>query len=147
MIDQLYQKAILQQAARASGHGRPAESESSYTLHNPLCGDRITVHLKMEGERLALFGHETRACVLCQANASLLAEKAPGETAESLTHIQDLLVQGLESGALKETDWPVEKWQELSIFAPVTEHKSRHKCVTLPFEALISAMRGETEGN
>jgi nitrogen fixation NifU-like protein len=145
MIDQLYQKEILRLAARATGHGRPGDSEISYTLHNPLCGDRITVHLKMENSRLASFGHETRACVLCQANASLLGENAPGETAESLSQIRDVLVQGLENKKLEETSWPAGKWESLSVFAPVADHANRFKCVTLPFEALIRAMTGETD--
>ena len=143
MIDKLYQKAILSQAARATGHGRPAESDISYTLQNPLCGDRITVHLRLENDRIAEMGHETKACVLCQANASLLAETAPGETVDSLETVQSLLLDGLEMASLETVTWPAEKWQQLSIFAPVAEHKNRFRCVTLPFEALIKAMSGE----
>ncbi|MFC7050321.1 iron-sulfur cluster assembly scaffold protein [Emcibacter nanhaiensis] len=145
MIDKLYQKAILSQAARATGHGRPADSDISYTLQNPLCGDRITVHLSLENNRISSMGHETKACVLCQANAALLAETAPGETVESLEQVQSLLLEGLESDALENVDWPAEKWQQLSIFSPVAEHKNRYRCVTLPFEALIRAMSGETD--
>ncbi|WP_321392181.1 iron-sulfur cluster assembly scaffold protein [Emcibacter sp.] len=144
MIDKLYQKAILRQAARAVGHGRPAESDISYTLHNPLCGDKITVYLSLEKGQITAMGHETKACVLCQANASLLAENAAGETAETLGQVQALLEEGLENDNLQSVRWPEEKWHQLSIFAPVAEHRNRYKCVTLPIEALIRAMTGKT---
>ena len=75
---------------------------------------------------------------------ALLAETAPGETVESLEQVQSLLLEGLESDALENVDWPAEKWQQLSIFSPVAEHKNRYRCVTLPFEALIT---GHVRGN
>lgn len=145
MIDQLYQKAILKHAANACAHGSLAEATHRLTVHNPLCGDRITIHIKTDHESLVGFAHETKACVLCQASASILGEYSVGETSASLQHIYEGLKEGLKEESLKDRTWPVDKWEALNIFQPVAAHKNRHGCVTLPFETLIKALNGDME--
>ena len=143
MIDQLYQKAILKHAATAIGHGVLENADHRLTVHNPLCGDRITVYLNLDQDRIAEFTHETKACVLCQASASILGQCATGETQQSLRGVYDRLQKGLAEKNLTENSWPAEKWRALSIFQPVTDHKNRFTCVTLPFESLLKAFNGE----
>ncbi|PHZ83742.1 iron-sulfur cluster assembly scaffold protein [Paremcibacter congregatus] len=141
MIDQLYQKAILKHAAAAIGHGAVDPADRHLTVHNPLCGDRITVSLTLEGEKISSFAHKTKACVLCQASASILAESIVNETHESLEIVYQNLKSGLSDKQL--TEWPEDKWRALHIFQPVSDHKNRFTCVTLPFEATLKALNGD----
>lgn len=143
MINQLYQKAILRYAAAATGHGKRDNADLNLTVHNPLCGDRITVYVNLEGDKITDFSHETKACVLCQASASILGECSIGETEQSLQAIHDDLRQNLADNSLKDKIWSDDKWASLNIFQPVSDHKNRFTCVTLPFESLIKALRGE----
>lgn len=145
MIDQLYQKAILKHAAAAMGSGKLEDSDLNLTVHNPLCGDRITVYVNLDEDRISEFSHETKACVLCQASASILGECSIGETEQSLQTIYDDLRQNLEENGLENKIWPHDKWRSLNIFQPVSSHKNRFTCVTLPFESLLRALRGESE--
>lgn len=145
MIEQLYQKAILRHAAAARGNGKLDEADRSLTVHNPLCGDRITVYLNLEGDKISDFSHETKACVLCQASASILGQCSIGETEDSLQAIYQDLQTSLEQKQLTEKSWPEDKWQALNIFQPVSDHKNRFTCVTLPFESILKALRGESE--
>lgn len=145
MIEQLYQKAILRHAAAARGNGKLDEADRSLTVHNPLCGDRITVYLNLEGDKISDFSHETKACVLCQASASILGQCSIGETEDSLQAIYQDLQTSLEEKQLTEKSWPEDKWQALNIFQPVSDHKNRFTCVTLPFESILKALRGESE--
>ncbi len=145
MIDQLYQKAILKQAAAATANGKMDHADYKLTVHNPLCGDRITVYLKLNQDKISDFSHETKACVLCQASASILGECSVGETKESLQVIYDELQQSLAHKNLDNKKWPKEKWQSLNIFQPVSDHKNRFTCVTLPYESILKALRGECE--
>lgn len=145
MIDQLYQKAILKHAAAATGHGTLDPADRTLTVHNPLCGDRITVTLRLEGQKISHFCHDTKACVLCQASATILAECSPGETVQSLEIVYQKLKQGLAEGKLETQKWPEDKWQPLHIFQPVSDHKNRFTCVTLPFESLLKALRDADE--
>jgi len=140
MIEQLYQKAILKQAAAAFGHGLLDDAELELTVHNPLCGDRITVYLKRDGDKISDFAHETKACVLCQASASILAKCAIGETRQSLEIICHSLKKSLKENQLSEKIWPEDKWNSLNIFQPVSDHSNRFTCVTLPFETLLQAL-------
>jgi len=145
MIDQLYQKAILKHAAAASGSGKLDNADLSLTVHNPLCGDRITVYLNLDGDKISRFSHETKACVLCQASASILGDCAMGETEQSLQTILNNLTQNLEHKSWPKDKWPEDKWNTLDIFQPVLDHKNRFTCVTLPFQSLIKALRREDE--
>lgn len=143
MIDQLYQKAILRQAATATASGAMEGSDLQLTVHNPLCGDRITVFVNLDDNRITEFSHVTKACVLCQASASILGECSIGETEQSLQIIHDDLMHNLEGNGLEDKIWPDDKWNVLNIFQPVFSHKNRFTCVTLPFVSLLKALRGE----
>jgi len=148
MIDQLYQKAILKQASAATGNGKLEAADCVLTIHNPLCGDRITIYLNLNGGEITEFSHETKACVLCQASASILGFCSTGETEETIQLIQDKLKQKLTQKNWPEEkhaphEWPKTKWNALNIFQPVSDHKTRYSCVTLPFEAILKALRGE----
>jgi len=145
MIDQLYQKAILKHAANACAHGSLEAADHNLTVHNPLCGDRITIYINTDNDRLSKFSHETKACVLCQASASILGENYVGENSKSLNQVTELLKGGLMDESLQDTVWPDEKWAALKIFQPVATHKNRHSCVMLPFESLIKTLNGDQE--
>ena len=74
-----------------------------------------------------------RGCLLCEAAAVLIAERAPAGEIEELLRAG----AGVE-GALR--DGSAFPWPELEMFAPVRGVKSRHRCVGLPFEALVAAL-------
>ena len=87
--------------------------------------------------RLARIGHVVRGCVLCEAAAVLIAERAPERAPEELLRAG----AGVEAALRDGTPFP---WPELEMFAPVRGIASRHRCVGLPFEALAAALSGST---
>ena len=82
---------------------------------------------------VARIGHVVRGCLLCEAAAVLIAERAPEWDAEALLRAGGEIGPALAEGS----PFP---WPELEMFAPVRGVKSRRRCVTLPFEALIAAL-------
>jgi nitrogen fixation NifU-like protein len=132
--DALYQKAILDLARAAVGHGKLAAPDASVTIDNPLCGDRVSVDLTLRDGRVAELAHRVRGCALCEASASAIGSHAIGASEADLAAARDsaasLIAGSAENGA----------WPELAVFRPVREHKSRHRCVMLPFEALLKAL-------
>ena len=76
--DSLYQDAIKQFARDAHGHGQLNKPAGEAKLDNPLCGDRITIDVRMDGERVAAVGHQVRGCLLCEAAASVIGAHAAG---------------------------------------------------------------------
>lgn len=134
-MSDLYQTDLLRIAAAADGAGRLDEPRVTATLDNPLCGDRVTMDIRLDGDRITALAHETKACVVCQAASAVIARHAEGLTAERLTAERaavDALLKGEEPGE--------GHWAELEVFRPVARVKSRHACVRLPFRALESAL-------
>ena len=140
MSDDLYQQAIIDLAKRSRGQPRLDQADRTATVDNPLCGDRITLDLALDGETVTSVGHKTRGCLLCEASACLIVEHAPGETIDRLQAKGTRLIQSFVD---REQEL-AELWPGLDTLAPARRYKSRLECVTLPFQALSKAL--ETEG-
>jgi nitrogen fixation NifU-like protein len=136
MSDELYHQAILELAKKAKAAARLATPDVSVTVDNPLCGDRVTLDLSLEDGRVRAVGHRVRGCLLCQAAAAAIGERAPGETPGALRAV----AQDLGAAITRAPEGAGRLWPELAAFAPVHAHKSRHDCVLLPFEALTRAL-------
>ncbi len=135
MIDEIYQKDLLRHAAAAVGHGRLEAPGASVTVDNPLCGDRVTLDVSTLEGRVVQLSHVVRACLLCQASASIIGARAEGETLARIAAIMEAVRCMLQ----EDVPLPGDIWSDLSAFTPVAAHRSRHNCVLLPFEALIQA--------
>ncbi len=135
MIDALYTKPLLRLAADAFGAGRLADPDLWAEEISTVCGDKILVTVKLAGPRIATIGHDTKACVLCQASASLLAALAPGLDASALEGGRQAIAKMLSAGP-----HPAAHFQRFAIFSPVSDHPARHGCVLLPFKVLLKAM-------
>jgi nitrogen fixation NifU-like protein len=138
----LYHEAIVKAARRATGAGRLTSPDASVSVDNPLCGDRVGLDVQVDGDRLSAIAHRVRGCLLCEAAASMIAANAVGESAADVARVQAALAEGLARG-FAERSLP---WRELQAFAPVAGHRSRHRCVTLAFEALAAAMADAARG-
>jgi nitrogen fixation NifU-like protein len=135
VIEDVYQTELLRLAARATGAGRLAEPDASAMVDNPLCGDRITVDLQLADGRIAALGYEVKACVLCQASASLIGAHATGASDAEIQEVERAVAAMLRGKG----EAPGGEWADYARFAPVRAHKSRHECVMLPFQALRQA--------
>lgn len=135
MSDPIYRRELLRLAADAVGAGRLAAPHGSATLHNPACGDRVTVDVTLEDGRIASLKHHTQACVLTQASAAILGAEAPGLDRASLSGLRDQVAAMLGGGAV-----PPAPFQAYGAFEGVAEHKGRHVCVLLPLEAALEAL-------
>lgn len=131
MTDDLYQQAIKDLAARDSERLDPADG--SAILDNPLCGDRITLDIRLAGGVVAEVGHATKGCLLCKAAAAVVADTAGGMDSPGAVRLLDGVRAMLKQGA--EPPLPA-----LAPFLAARPHKSRHDCVLLPFKALAKAL-------
>jgi len=127
----LYQAQILR-AARDSGDiGRLERPLASLSVDNPLCGDRVVLDVQTRELWVSAIGFEVRGCLLCEAAAWVLASAGIGLSLDELDSGQRAVRAVLAGSALADR-----RWQSLDMFAPVASHRSRHRCVLLPFEAL-----------
>jgi len=132
----LYQDAIKQFAQAAHGHGQLAVATGEAKLDNPLCGDRVRMQVAVASGRIAAIAHETRGCLLCRAAASLIGLRAVGQDeagiAAALNDLEHMLKDAVPAPAAL---------PELAMFEPARAYASRHRCVLLPFRALLAALR------
>ena len=135
MSDPLYRKDLLRLAADAAGAGRLTQPDASATAHNPACGDRVTVDVKMENGRITALAHQTQACVLAQASAAILGAEAPGLSPADVQALADKVAGMLQGGPV-----PAPPFSAFGVFDGVAGHKGRHVCVMLPFKAVLEAL-------
>ncbi len=117
--------------------GRLDGADASATVDNPLCGDRVTLDVRLDGGKITEIAHHVRGCALCAASAAALSAAAEGRDADSLRSAREQIAALLAGGAP-----PGAPWEAFGAFAPVAAYKSRHSCVTLPFDALDKAFAG-----
>lgn len=133
----LYQQAIKDWARAAHGKGRLEAADGESMLDNPLCGDRVRLQVRLDRDgRIAALAHETRGCLLCEAAASLIGARASGLDRAGAQALAEAAGEMLASASAPAPT----QWSELGIFHPAREVPSRHKCILLPFRALLAAL-------
>jgi NifU-like protein involved in Fe-S cluster formation len=136
MLDDVYNRRILELAAESPRQGRLAAPDASATAHSKLCGSVVTVDLVMDGDVVTDFAHEVKACALGQASSSIMARHVVGSTAEELRAIREVARRMLkENGAP-----PDGKWADLAVLEPVRDYKARHASTLLTFDAVVDAI-------
>ncbi|MCW1838486.1 iron-sulfur cluster assembly scaffold protein [Prosthecomicrobium hirschii] len=136
MIDDVYNKKILELAGNIPRLGRLADPDASATAHSRLCGSTVTVDLRMEGDVVTDFAHDVKACALGQASSSIMAHHVVGATASELRDLRDTVRR-----MLKENGAPPEgRFEEAKYLEPVRSYKARHASTLLTFDAVVAAM-------
>jgi nitrogen fixation protein NifU and related proteins len=135
----LYQEVILDHGRRPRNFRVLDDATARAEGYNPLCGDRLTLYLRLEGERISDIAFKGSGCAISTASASILTETLKGKTraeAQRLFETFHDLVTG-RSG-------PGSNLGKLAVFAGVSEFPARVKCATLSWHTLKSALAGET---
>jgi len=136
MIDDVYNKQILELAGNIPRLGRLDRPQASATAHSRLCGSVITVDLTMEGDRVVDFAHDVKACALGQASSSVLARNVVGATAAEIRAAREAV-----RAMLKDNGPPPEgRFADMKYLEPVRDYKARHASTLLPYDATIAAI-------
>ena len=136
MSDPLYAKDLLRLAAAATGAGRLQAFDAEGSAHNPTCGDRIGVTLRLDDRgRIIEMAHETSACVLAQASASLLGANLEGSDEANVQKLR------ADVGAmLREGEAPAPPFSGYAALSGAASFRNRHTCVLLPIDAVLDAL-------
>ncbi|MFG1358930.1 iron-sulfur cluster assembly scaffold protein [Xanthobacter pseudotagetidis] len=136
MLDDVYNARILALAADIPRLGRLAAPQASARAHSRLCGSTVTIDLVLDGDTVADFAHEVRACALGQASSSLMARHVVGATTAELRELRETV-----SRMLRENGPPPEgKWADFAVLEPVREYRARHASTMLTFDAVVDAI-------
>lgn len=136
MLNALYNEKILGFAAHIGQTERLEAPDATVTHHSPLCGSRITVDLKLDGDRVVGYGQLVKACALGQAAASIFGQHVVGQDSAALRSLLARMRAMLKEGGPA----PDGEFADLEVLTPVRDHKARHNAVLLPFEATVKAL-------
>ena len=137
MINEVYNKRILELAGNIPRLGRLKDAQASATAHSKLCGSTVTVDLKMDGDVVTDFAHEVKACALGQASSSIMARHVVGAGAAELRDLRESVRKMLkENGPPPNGD----RWSDIAVLEPVRDYKARHASTMLTFDAVVSAI-------
>jgi nitrogen fixation NifU-like protein len=138
-LRELYQDVILDHHRKPRNRREMAEASATASGHNPLCGDRVSVFVRLDGGVLADVSFVGSGCAISQASASMMTDCLKGRTLAQAAAIADAFQQLVtdEHATLPQGDDLVEK---LEAFAGVREFPSRVKCASLAWHALRAAL-------
>ena len=139
-LQELYQEVILDHNKRprnfrAIEHGQKAEG------YNPLCGDRLTVYLRVENGRIQDASFQGSGCAISKASASLMTDSVKGKTLEEAGDLFERF-HGMITRAPEE---PVDDLGKLTVFAGVRQFPIRVKCASLPWHTLRAAVESRED--
>ncbi len=139
MVHDLYEETIIDHSKRPRNCHAMDNANHKAEGFNPLCGDKLKLYLRMEGDIVKDVSFVGSGCAISTASASLMTESLRGKTrAESLALLDkfhDLLT----------TDSPVTKdLGKLVVFCGVRDYPARVKCATLAWHTLKSALTDES---
>jgi nitrogen fixation NifU-like protein len=136
-LNDLYRDVILDHNRRPRNFGGLEPSDASVEGFNPMCGDRLTVRLRLADDTISDIRFEGQGCAISTASASLMTEAVKGKTrAEALQlfdRVHRLLTDDAASGG--------EELGKLAALSGVREYPARVKCASLCWHTLASALR------
>ncbi len=135
-LKDLYRDVILDHNRHPRNFGRLAGSELEAEGHNPLCGDRLTVSVRLEGERIADIRFEGQGCAISTASASLMTEAVKGKERAAVQELYGK-VHALLTRPEASADASLGK---LAALSGVREFPARVKCASLCWHTLKGAL-------
>ncbi|MBP0579170.1 iron-sulfur cluster assembly scaffold protein [Labrys sp. LIt4] len=135
MLDDVYNKRILELAANIPRIGHLPRADAAATAHSKLCGSTVSVELAVEDGKVSDFAHIVKACALGQASSSIMARNIIGASADELRAARDTMRRMLKENGPP----PKGRFAEAAVLEPVRDFKARHASTLLTFDAVVSA--------
>lgn len=137
----LYQEVILDHNKRPRNFRVPAAATAKLEGFNPLCGDRLTLYLTFEGDKVVDIAFQGQGCAISTSSASLMTEAIKGKTKGEASRLQSEFIRLVTRAGPAPSKEQVGK---LLVFSGVGEFPARVKCATLCWHTLQAILDGES---
>jgi nitrogen fixation protein NifU and related proteins len=145
-LRELYQDIILDHGRHPRNFRAIENPTHKAQGYNPLCGDRVTVYLRLDGDCIADVSFEGRGCAISTAAASLMTEVLKGKTVDEARRLFAQFRARVTGGELRPLPQPLaEEIDRLEPLTGVRAYPARVKCATLSWHALEAALTGGAE--
>ncbi|MBW9055821.1 iron-sulfur cluster assembly scaffold protein [Rhizobium mesosinicum] len=135
-MDDIYNSKILEFAGNIPLTGRLDDADASAQAHSRLCGSKVRIWLKMEGDRISAFSHDVKACALGQASSSIMARHVVGATSGEVRQAREDMLAMLKADG----EGPDGRFADMRYLLPVRDYKARHASTMLTFDAVVDAI-------
>ena len=142
-LRELYQELIIDHSKRPRNFRALEAADCKSEGYNPLCGDKVTVFLELEHDRVKNVSFQGSGCAISTASASVMTESVKGKTVAEAEALFDVF-HNLVTGKPPATDKTPELGK-LAVFSGVSEFPARVKCATLAWHTLHAALQGKRE--
>ncbi|MGR9172559.1 iron-sulfur cluster assembly scaffold protein [Rhizobium sp. KDH_Rht_773_N] len=135
-MDDIYNSKILEFAGNIPLTGTLDDADASAQAHSRLCGSKVRIWLKMDGDRITAFSHDVKACALGQASSSIMARHVVGATAGEVRKAREDMLAMLKADG----EGPDGRFADMRYLLPVRDYKARHASTMLTFDAVVDAI-------
>jgi len=135
-LSDLYQEVILDHNRRPRNFHTLRDASHSAEGYNPLCGDRLTLYLKVNGDTIEDVSFEGAGCAISKASASMMTDALKGRSLAEATALFDRFHRMVTTPPSE----PIEDMGKLSSLAGVREFPVRVKCASLAWHTLKAAL-------
>ncbi|OGX28850.1 MAG: SUF system NifU family Fe-S cluster assembly protein [Omnitrophica WOR_2 bacterium RIFCSPHIGHO2_02_FULL_67_20] len=136
-LDELYREVILDHFKNSSHHGALPGAQVNADGTNPLCGDEVAFHLKLDGDRIGQVRFEGKGCAISQATSSMLAQQLEGKTLPQARALIEAL-KGVMQGQDPDPDVDL---GDLEALSGVRKFPVRVKCAALSWNVVESGLK------
>jgi nitrogen fixation NifU-like protein len=136
-LKDLYRDVILDHNRRPRNFGRLDPSDAQAEGHNPLCGDRLSVFVRLNGDRIEDVHFEGKGCAISTASASLMTEAVKGQSRAAV----DEIFERVHTLLTRQDAPPSQDLGKLAALSGVREYPARVKCATLCWHTLNAALQ------
>jgi nitrogen fixation NifU-like protein len=143
-LDELYQAIILDHNRRPRNFGEMAEASGHAQGKNPLCGDEVSVWVRVEDNQIADITFKGIGCAISRATASMMTTAVKGKSREEAADLFGRFHSVVTGKISQEEAAKMEK--PIAVFAGVSRFPVRVKCAVLPWHTLRSALEDEGGG-
>jgi nitrogen fixation NifU-like protein len=142
-LTDLYQEVILDHNRRPRNFGPMADATKSAVGHNPLCGDKLRLYVKLDGETISDVMFEGSGCAISKASASLMTDAIKGHTRAEAEALFAAVHKMLTTSSDQDVD--ISEVGKLAVLSGVREFPVRVKCASLAWHTLKSALAGASD--
>jgi nitrogen fixation NifU-like protein len=141
-LEALYQEVILDHNRKPRNFREIENADRHVEGRNPLCGDQVTIYVKLDGDRVADVSFKGTGCAVSKSSASIMTQTVKGKTLAETRVLFDKF-HNMITG--KMTDAEREQMGSLAALGGVSKFPLRVKCASLAWHALMSALDGGGE--
>ncbi|GAA3094097.1 iron-sulfur cluster assembly scaffold protein [Rhizobium viscosum] len=135
-MDDIYNSKILEFAGNIPLIGTLDDADGTAQAHSRLCGSKVRIWLKMDGDTISAFSHDVKACALGQASSSIMARHVVGATSDEVRRAREDMLAMLKADG----EGPDGRFADMRYLLPVRDYKARHASTMLTFDAVVDAI-------